>query len=79
MAVDNYVSIGILLSHKTLQRITKLAQEYGISRTKTIQRLLEEALIAHGEPIERSTVTVDGEKNQYGAPVSVNNSLRKVL
>lgn len=79
MAVDNYRQVSFMISHKTLQRVDKLASEYGLSRANTLQRLIEESLNAHGEPLEDSSTFKDGEKNKHGRPKLVSNTLRNVL
>lgn len=79
MAVDHYRQVSFMISHKTLQRVDKLAIEFGLSRANTLQKLVEEGLHAHGEPIEVSSTNTIGEKNRYGRPKHVVNELRRVL
>jgi len=79
MAVDNYQAVSFQISYKTLQRVEKLAQEFGMSRANTLQKLVEEALYHHGEPLETSTTFNKGEKNRYDRPKTVVNELRRVL
>ena len=77
--MDSYVSISIRIPYKTMQRVDKLAVEYGLSRANTLMKLVEDASIRHGEKIEVSTVTEHGRRHKNGVPVSVHNSLREVL
>ena len=77
--MDSYVSISIRIPYKTMQRVDKLAVEYGLSRANTLMKLVEDASIRHGEKIEVSTVTEHGRRHKNGIPVSVHNSLREVL
>lgn len=77
--MDSYISISIRIPYKTMQRVDKLAVEYGLSRANTLMKLVEDASIRHGEKIEVSTVTEHGRRHKNGVPVSVHNSLREVL
>lgn len=79
MAVDNYISAVVGISAKTMQSVDRLAAEYGYSRTKTLQLLIEEALDAHGEELENSSTFKNGSKNKRGIPKRVENRLRNVL
>jgi len=79
MAVDHYHAVSFQISYKTLQRVEKLAQEFGMSRANTLQKLVEEALHQHGEPLEDSTTFNKGEKNRYSRPKRVINELRRLL
>lgn len=79
MAIDNYISVALHLPYKTLQRVDKLAAEYGLSRANTLMRLVESAAMQHGEPIEVSSTTTNGERRKNGIPTVVNNGLRKIL
>lgn len=79
MAVDHYRQVSFMISYKTLQRVDKLAVEYGLSRANTLQRLVEESLNAHGEPLENSSTFKDGERNKHNRSKIVNNTLRNIL
>lgn len=79
MPTDHYISTALHLPYKTLQRIEKLAAEYGLSKANMMMRLIERGLMDAGEPIEVSSVSPDGERNKRNIPIMVNNTLRKVL
>jgi hypothetical protein len=79
MAIDNYVNVALHLPYKTLQRVDKLAAEYGLSRANTLMKLIESASLDHGEKIEVSSVTHNGKRHKNGIPVVVANTLREVL
>lgn len=79
MAVDHYVSMVVSVPSKLVMSIDRLAAEYGLSRTNTIKRLLEEAVHWHGAPVEQSNTFKHGARNKHKMPATVNNALRNVL
>jgi predicted DNA-binding protein len=79
MAVDHYRQVSFQLPNKTIERVDKLAEEYGLSRGNTLMKLVEAGLRSHDEPLEVTSTNTDGVKNQFGANAYVNNSLRKLL
>lgn len=79
MPNDHYILISAQVPFKTVQRIDKLAQEYGLSRANTIVKLLEHAAKIHGEPIQTSSTTPNGERRKDGVSITINNELRKIL
>lgn len=79
MPNDHYVTVTAQLPYKTVQVIEALAITYGLSKANTIVKLLERAVMEHGEPVQVSRITQDGERHKNGVAISVNNELRKQL
>lgn len=79
MPNDHYRHVAFSIQRKTLERIDKLAAEFGLSRANTLVTLIEQALIAHGEPIEVSTTNTNGVRRANNTAGVVANGLRKIL
>lgn len=79
MANSGYVQVAFTIPYKTLQRVDKLATEYGLSRANILMKLVEDGSIQHGEKIEVSSVTQHGKRHKNGIPVNTINTLREVL
>lgn len=78
----HYTSIGANVTMKTAFVIDRLAEEYGVSRTKMVSTLLEWAAEHHGESIEVAAQPfgVEGYKDKKtGTPKITNYRLRKTL
>lgn len=76
---DRYVAARLTVPYKTMQRIVRLAEIYGLSKANTMLKLIEMSLIAEGEKIDTSAITPNGHRNANGIPINVINTLREKL
>lgn len=79
MARDDYVPVTFHMSYKTVQKVEKLAAEYGLSKANTMVKLIEAGITAHSERLEVTTTNSEGFRNAKGVPVSIRPGLRDLL
>jgi hypothetical protein len=70
MPLDNFLSMRLRVPKKLAAQIARIAEEEALSREKTINILLAEALHARGRPGDALTPAIIGKRRKDGVAVT---------